>query len=161
MLRQIFEHIVSLRSSGKWFLLSTVVGIVAGCGGIVFQVSEQAIFRFAPQGVAGFSPKEAAGEQRLFDDPGATLSPLKLLLVLGIGGLAAGFLVQTFAPEAEGHGTDAAIDAYHQRRGFIRPIVPLVKLLASVITIGTGGSGGRRDRLLRLAPVLDRPWQHG
>ncbi len=150
MLREVLDHIVSLRSSGKWFLLSTLVGIVAGCGGIVFQVSEQAIFRFASQGVAGFSPKEAAGERRLFDDPGVTLSPVKLLLVLATGGLIAGLLVQTFAPEAEGHGTDAAIEAYHQKRGYIRPIVPLIKLLASVITIGTGGSGGREGPIAQI-----------
>lgn len=154
MLHQVFnlvvDYVVSLRSSGKWFLLSTLVGIVAGCGGIVFQVSEQAIFRAASQGIAGFSPKEAAGEQRLFTDPGQSFSPLIMLLVLGAGGLAAGLLVQTFAPEAEGHGTDAAIEAYHQKRGYIRPIVPLIKLLASVITLGTGGSGGREGPIAQI-----------
>lgn len=150
MLRQLLDHIVSLRSTGKWLLLSTLVGIVAGIGGIVFQITEQTIFRFALQGVAGFSPKEAAGESRLFDSPDVALSPWRLLLVLAVGGLAAGLLVQTFAPEAEGHGTDAAIEAYHQKRGRIRPVVPIVKLLASAITIGTGGSGGREGPIAQI-----------
>ncbi|MGE0606244.1 MAG: chloride channel protein [Pirellulales bacterium] len=150
MIRYLLEQVVTLKSSGKWFFLATIVGIVAGCGGIVFQVAEQAVFRFALQGTAGFSPKEAAGERRIFDDPGVPLSPVKLLLVLAVGGLAAGVLVQAFAPEAEGHGTDAAIEAYHHKRGYIRPIVPIVKLLASAITIGTGGSGGREGPIAQI-----------
>lgn len=150
MIRELVDHLVSLRSSGKWLLLSTVVGIVAGCGGIVFQVTEQAICRATAQGWAGFLAPEAAGEQRMFSEPRTSFSPMKLLLVLAVGGLAAGFLVQTFAPEAEGHGTDAAIEAYHQKRGYIRPVVPLIKLLASAITIGTGGSGGREGPIAQI-----------
>ena len=46
------------------------------------------------------------------------------------------------APEAEGHGTDAAIAAFHQGKA-IRARIPLIKLVASAITIGTGGSAGR------------------
>jgi CIC family chloride channel protein len=150
LIRELLDHVVSLRSSAKWLLLSTLVGIVAGCGGIVFQVTEQAIFRVASQGTAGFSPKEAEGERRLYSDPGVPMSPARLLLVLAAGGAAAGLLVQLFAPEAGGHGTDAAIEAYHHKRGYIRPIVPIVKLLASAITIGTGGSGGREGPIAQI-----------
>ncbi|HEX5103009.1 MAG TPA: chloride channel protein, partial [Pirellulaceae bacterium] len=150
MVRYLLDHLVSFRSSGKWLLLATLVGIVAGLGGIAFQVTEQTIFRFSSQGVAGFSPKEAAGERRLFVNPNVPFSPVKLLIVLAVGGLAAGILVQAFAPEAEGHGTDAAIEAYHQKRGYIRPIVPFIKLIASAITIGTGGSGGREGPIAQI-----------
>ncbi len=69
--------------------------------------------------------------------------PWLLLLVPALGGLLSGVIVFTFAPEAEGHGTDSVIDAYHNRQGQIRPRVPLVKIIASSITLGTGGSGGR------------------
>ncbi len=58
------------------------------------------------------------------------------------GGLVAGIIVFTLAPEAEGHGTDAAIAAFHQGKS-IRARIPLIKLVASAITIGTGGSAGR------------------
>jgi CIC family chloride channel protein len=54
----------------------------------------------------------------------------------------AGIMVFSLAPEAEGHGTDAAIAAFHQGKP-IRARIPLVKLVASAITIGSGGSGGR------------------
>jgi CIC family chloride channel protein len=60
-----------------------------------------------------------------------------------LGGLLAGFVVYTFAPEAEGHGTDTAVNAFHRLRGVIRARVPLVKMVASALTIGSGGSAGR------------------
>jgi chloride channel protein, CIC family len=60
-----------------------------------------------------------------------------------LGGLLAGLLVYSLAPEAEGHGTDAAVNAFHNLRGLIRTRVPLLKMIASAITIGSGGSAGR------------------
>ncbi len=68
-----------------------------------------------------------------------------------VGGLVAGFLVYTFAPEAEGHGTDAAVRAFHQDKGRIRARVPLVKGIASIITIGSGGSAGREGPTAQIA----------
>lgn len=68
-----------------------------------------------------------------------------------VGGLLAGFLVYTFAPEAEGHGTDGAVRAFHETGGYIRPRVPLVKSLASAITIGSGGSAGREGPTAQIA----------
>jgi CIC family chloride channel protein len=68
-----------------------------------------------------------------------------------VGGLLAGFLVYTFAPEAEGHGTDGAVRAFHDTGGYIRPRVPLVKSLASAITIGSGGSAGREGPTAQIA----------
>jgi CIC family chloride channel protein len=58
--------------------------------------------------------------------------------------------VYTFAPEAEGHGTDAAIDAYHNKGGFIRARVPFIKTVASALTLTTGGSGGREGPIAQI-----------
>ena len=77
-------------------------------------------------------------------------SPLSLIAVISVGGLLSGLLVIRFAPEAEGHGTDAAIAAFHHKRGFIRPIVPIIKLVASALTIGSGGSGGREGPIAQI-----------
>ena len=52
-------------------------------------------------------------------------------------------MVYTFAPKAEGHGTDAVIRAYHRSGGYLRPIVTPIKILSSAITIRTGGAAGR------------------
>ena len=84
-------------------------------------------------------------------------------------GLLAGVLVFKLAPEAEGHGTDAVINAYHRKGALLRPRIIPVKLIASALTIGSGGSAGREgpvahisagfasymSQLLRL-PTLDR-----
>ena len=93
--------------------------------------------------LVGYHPHHPEGEPPLFGITAQTFHPWLLLIVPAVGGLLSGWLVFTLAPEAEGHGTDAAIAAYHFRQGQIRPRVPLMKILASALTIGTGGSGGR------------------
>ncbi|NIR50503.1 chloride channel protein, partial [candidate division KSB1 bacterium] len=55
-----------------------------------------------------------------------------------------------WAPEAEGHGTDGVIKAFHKERGVIRPRVPIIKTLASAVTIGTGGSAGREGPIAQI-----------
>jgi len=64
-------------------------------------------------------------------------------LATTLGGLLSGLLVYNFAPEAEGHGTDTVVKAFHRAGGFIRARVAPLKLVASAITIGSGGSAGR------------------
>jgi CIC family chloride channel protein len=60
-----------------------------------------------------------------------------------VGGLISGLLVYNIAPEAEGHGTDTVVKAFHRTGGFIRARVAPLKLVASAITIGSGGAAGR------------------
>lgn len=142
---------LEVHSSGKWLLLSTMIGIVAGLGAIVFQLLSLFILHFSLGGIAGLSPREAAGEHKVFEHiEGGELSLVWLMVVITAGGLASGFLVYTFAPEAEGHGTDAAIDSFHNKRGFIRTRIPFIKTIASAITIGTGGSGGREGPIAQI-----------
>lgn len=64
-------------------------------------------------------------------------------VVTTLGGLISGFLIYTWAPEAEGHGTDTAVKAVHWTGGAIRTRVAPLKMVASAITIGSGGSAGR------------------
>lgn len=139
-----------LRMTGKWFALSGLIGVVAGLGAIVFQTLGQVIARFTLSEFAGWSPGEAAGEHILFEHAATAFSPVWLIVIMTLGGLVSGLLVYTFAPEAEGHGTDAAIDAFHHRRGFIRARIPLIKTIASAVTLGTGGSGGREGPIAQI-----------
>ncbi len=76
--------------------------------------------------------------------------PWYLALIPAAGGLITGLIVYTWAPEAEGHGTDAAIDAFHNKKGKIRPRVPLIKTITSAITIGSGGSAGREGPIAQI-----------
>ena len=91
-------------------LLSAAVGVVAGVGAIIFQWLVQACQYVALVGIAGFPVHEAKAEYSPFGELDVVLSPWLLLVVLGVGGLLAGYLTWRFAPEATGHGTDAAID---------------------------------------------------
>lgn len=137
--------------SGRLTVLSVLVGIIAGVGGILFQIAGQCVVAGTLAPIAGYAPMEADGEKAAIEPRvNETFSPFLLVVVMTAGGLCSGFLVYTFAPEAEGHGTDAAIDAFHNKRGMIKWHVPIVKTLASAITLGTGGSGGREGPIAQI-----------
>jgi CIC family chloride channel protein len=132
----------SSRELAKWLLVGSAIGIVAGLGAVVFFKALELASHVFLGGVAGYSPPGTVGE-----GAGASASAITrrwaLPLVAAAGGLASGILVYLLAPEAEGHGTDAAIEAIHQKAGSLRARVIPVKLVASALTIGTGGSAGR------------------
>ncbi|TWU32274.1 chloride channel protein [Novipirellula artificiosorum] len=148
-IRTILESF-DLRSSGKWIVLASLVGVVAGLGAIIFQLLGQLVVHVSLSQFAGYAPPEAAGEHVLFEHPSGTMVPWMIVLIMMIGGLISGLLIYTFAPEAEGHGTDAAIDAFHNKRGVIRGRIPFIKTIASAITLGTGGSGGREGPIAQI-----------
>jgi CIC family chloride channel protein len=141
---------LELKASAKWFLLSAAIGVVAGIGGVMFQFLSQTVLHFTLASLAGYAPPEPAGEHPLFEHREQQLSPWHIVAVMAAGGLVSGAIVYTFAPEAEGHGTDAAIESFHQKRGFVRGRIPLIKMLTSAITIGTGGSGGREGPIAQI-----------
>ncbi len=153
MLRQL-RLTFDWKDSGKWTFLAMVVGVIAGTGAIVFQLAMEAATDLSLIMVTGYDAVEAHGEHSYFDAEAAPFSPWKLLAVISAGGLLAGIIVQWFAPEAEGHGTDAAIEAYHQKRGVIRARIPFVKTIASAITIGTGGSGGKEGPIAQIGAAF-------
>lgn len=141
-----------LRSQIRLLSLAALVGVVAGVGAIVFLLATQVVEYYALGSVAGYHAARAGGESLpswlpAIDPP---LHPWLLLVVPAVGGLLSGLIVYSFAPEAEGHGTDAVIAAYHLRQGQIRPRVPLVKIITSALTIGTGGSGGREGPIAQI-----------
>ncbi|QDT63677.1 chloride channel protein [Calycomorphotria hydatis] len=149
----LLEHLArtfDLKTSWKWIFLATLVGIVAGLGAIAFHYLCQGIVFSALGSYAGFHPPEPAGEHIIFPEREHELNPWMLLAVVTAGGLVSGFLVYTFAPEAEGHGTDAAIESFHHRQGYMAWHIPIIKLLASAVTLGTGGSGGREGPIAQI-----------
>ncbi|MCE4623666.1 MAG: chloride channel protein [Caldisphaeraceae archaeon] len=137
------SRISSLPYFEKWFILGLILGIIAGLAATTFyellRIFEQI---FLLKFVAMSYPRpigEGGVLNFIFSKGRYYLIPISTT----IGGLISGLMVYTLAPEAEGHGTDAAIKAYHYLRGKIRWIVVPVKIIASAITIGSGGSGGR------------------
>lgn len=151
------------RRAGRWFVLAGIVGMIAGAGGIVFFGASEWLFDVLIKDFVGYSPRPPGGEAISGEgvhDPflAADFVPWLLVLVPAMGGLLSGAIVFRFAPEAEGHGTDAALSAYHDKRGIIHWRVPLVKTVASILTLGTGGSGGREGPIAQIGAGFVRCW---
>ena len=128
----------------RTLVLSVVVGVCAGLGAVLL-ASLLDVFNWLFLGqIAGVELGGAAHEPEPFRAllPAVQGPPRRwaLLLLPGLGGLLTGWFVQKFAPEAAGHGTDAAIEAYHFRGGRVRPVAVPVKALATSVLIGTGGN---------------------
>jgi CIC family chloride channel protein len=141
-----------IRGQARLMGSAVLVGVVAGFGAIVFAVACQAVVAGSLGAYAGYRPEGPVGEAVVGWIPNAVTAfrPWLLLVVPTVGGLISGWLVFSFAPEAEGHGTDAVIDAYHRKQGVIRPRVPLIKIVASAVTLGSGGSGGREGPIAQI-----------
>ena len=137
-------------NAGKWFSFFIIIGIIAGLGSVLFHTLCQLGIHYFMDFMAGYRPTPPAGEHHLLEPTTRPFSRWILLFLPALGGVVSGWLVYTFAPEAEGHGTDAAIDAYHNKGGFIRSRVPIIKTIASTITLTTGGSGGREGPIAQI-----------
>jgi len=122
----------------KWLFLSSAIGIVAGLGSVVFFYAIVWCTRLFLGGIVGYMPPSPVGEGSPIVVPMARAWLLPA--VTALGGLISGLIIFNLAPEAEGHGTDAAIEAIHKKGGAIRARIPIIKLVASAITIGSGGS---------------------
>ncbi|MGA2699015.1 MAG: chloride channel protein, partial [Methanoregula sp.] len=131
-----------LTPTKRTVIIAIVVGVIAGFGSLLF-------YEGLKWGIAFFMGYLL---QYVYPQEGqnvATISqwsePHSLILLIPIllfGSLLTGILVTRFAPEAEGHGTDAAIKAFHGD-GRIRKRVPVLKAVTAILTISTGGSAGR------------------
>jgi chloride channel protein, CIC family len=130
-------------------LLSALVGVVAGFGALAFNFILDYSGEVFMKRCVGYEIPAPGGE-------GETKMPAEparrwlLLVVPAVGGLLSGVLVFSVAPEAEGHGTDAMIDAFHRKRGLVRKRIPFVKTIASALTIGSGGSAGREGPIAQV-----------
>jgi CIC family chloride channel protein len=144
------ERSVNIAHAGKWTLYFVLIGLIAGLGSIVFQYLCQLGLHYFMDFMAGYRPPPPAGEHHLLHPTNTPFNRLILLFLPALGGLVSGWMVYTYAPEAEGHGTDAAIDAYHRKGGFIRSRVPIIKTIASALTLTTGGSGGREGPIAQI-----------
>ncbi len=126
----------------KWLVLGTLIGVIAGFGAVIFYEALSLATHLFLGVLAGYRVPTPAGEGNLAGSA-SYARPWAVPLVVCLGGLISGLLVFGFAPEAEGHGTDAAISAVHENPRGIRFRTVVVKIVASAVTIGTGGSGGR------------------
>ena len=118
MRRRLTETSILFVSVVKWFLLASVVGLFVGGSTALFLWC----LRWSTDGLSVIPYHYA-------------ILPIALFL--------SALIVQYFAPDAKGHGTEKVIEAIHQRGGIIKPLVVPVKLLATVVTLAAGGSAGK------------------
>ena len=137
----------------KWLLLGIIIGVIAGLGAALFYTMLHAGTHWLLGSVGGYHVSTTAGEGGVHAASGFS-RPWAVPLVVGGGALAAALLVYFFAPEAEGHGTDAAIAAVHANPKGLRGRVAVVKMLASALTIGSGGSGGREGPTAQISATF-------
>jgi chloride channel protein, CIC family len=134
-----------IRRSGylrKWLILGISIGIIAGLGAVVFYLALDYAGRFLLGYLGGYDIPKPVGDGGDPGSPGFD-RPWAIPLVAFGGALVSAWMVAKFAPEAEGHGTDSAIEAVHTDPRAIRTRAIVVKTIASALTIGSGGSGGR------------------
>ena len=152
----------------KWVVLGAVIGTVAGLGAVAFIDLLQLSTHLLLGALGGYHPPTPVGEGNSLAS-GATHS-WRIPAIVAAGALVSAAIVFRLAPEAEGHGTDAAIAAVHHDPTRIRSRIAPIKIVASALTIGAGGSGGREGptaqisagfasflaRRLRLSPADSR-----
>lgn len=136
----------------RMFALSVLLGCIGGLGAVLFLWMLGLAQHGLLGGIAHVVPLTATEARALtalpFPDGRWNLwTPVSTTL----GGLIAGVLVFTFAPEAEGHGTDSAVKSFHRLGGYVRARVVLIKSVASAITIGSGGAAGREGPTAQIA----------
>src|SRR6478609_2408600 len=98
---KLVEQSILLGSLLKWFIIASLIGIIIGCSTTLFL------------NILGLTA--------------TTLQKWPLyFLLLPLGMCASVLLIDYLCPDAEGHGTEAVIDAIHKQSGKIRPsVVPV------------------------------------
>lgn len=129
MKRKLVESSVLFVSVVKWLVLSSLIGVIVGSSTAVFLK------------ILGYGISTAAGFSYYY-----VLLPAALF--------ASALVVKTFAPDAEGHGTEKIIEAVHRHEGMMNLAVVPVKLVATVITISFGGSAGKEGPAAQIGAAL-------
>lgn len=138
----------STPGAGRVAVCSPLVGLISGLGAVAFLRLLELMYRYVLGDLMHLQlPPTGEGVPQAISYP---FPWWMILLIPTIGGLISGLIVFTWAPEAEGHGTDALIRAFHRGSGQIRGRVPLIKGISSIITIGTGGSAGQEGPIAQI-----------
>lgn len=146
---------LDLRILGRTLLHAALVGAAAGLLGAGFFYGLELIQHYLLERLCGYTPLRAHGEYIVpLSTSEPKFRPWLLVFLPALGGLLSGLITARFAPEAQGGGGDAMIEAYHRARGHVRARVIWVKALASLLTLGTGGSGGREGPTMQIGSAI-------
>src|SRR4051812_21889078 len=105
---------IDLRIIGRTLLHAALVGLLAGLVAVLFFGGLERVEVLLLGSLVGYSRLRAHGETVLSGESSPTaFRPWLVLIIPGLGALAGGLLTSRFAPEAQGGGGDAMIDAFH------------------------------------------------
>ena len=133
------KRLEELAYAEKWLVGGAIIGAASGVFVVLFY---QLLSTIVGLGARFLGVEGGALEATDISVYAVMASPLRLALLIIAGVAVSSVIVYRLAPEAEGHGTDAAVAAFHKRAASIPFRVPVVKLVASALAIGTGSSGG-------------------
>ncbi|MCB1383797.1 MAG: chloride channel protein [Notoacmeibacter sp.] len=120
-----------------------LVGCVAALGAIGFKFLIAIIYNLSFHGTFSLHL-----EPNQYGEP--SVWGAGIIVVPVIGGLIVVWIVQTFAPEAKGHGVPEVMYAIYHKGGNVRGIVAVAKSFASALSIGTGASVGREGPIIQI-----------
>ena len=101
---------IDLRIVGRMLFHAAFVGLAAGLLGAAFFAALEYLQAFLLEGLAGYVPLRAHGEQFAASAHRGTFRPWLLVLLPAVGGVFAGLLARV-VPEIRGGGADATIEA--------------------------------------------------
>ncbi len=117
--KHVTEQLAIFFSVSKWIFLSSVIGTIIGSVITLFlKILE-------------------------YSENSRDLLPFSYYYLLPFALVLTVWLIKTFAPTAEGHGTEKVISAIHKESGKINVAVIPIKTVATILTIFTGGSVGK------------------
>lgn len=134
-------------SHPRLWILSLLVGIVAGAGAVAFRWLIGLLHNLFFLGQLGL--RYDANVHTPANPWGAAI-----ILAPVLGAVVVAWLVKNFAIEAKGHGVPEVMEAIYYNKGVIRPIVALIKSLASALSIGSGGSIGREGPIVQIGSAF-------
>ncbi|MGE5224293.1 MAG: chloride channel protein [Omnitrophica WOR_2 bacterium] len=133
----------AIREQRLLILDTLILGVVGALSAQFFSILLRIAQKVFLGWMAGYQPPGLPNEGGSLTSSIGSHGLWLIPVVTTLGGLITGLLVYSLAPEAEGHGTDAAVKAFHRRAGLIRARIPWIKMVASAITLGSGGAAGR------------------
>ncbi len=130
-------------SNVQFWFIALAIGIVAGCGALVFRIAISALQEL----LYGADAKDLT----------STIRSLPVYLVIGIpiaGGLVVGIILSVFTRDKRAHSVADVIHGAALGNGRVNVREGIASAIASLITLSTGGSTGREGPVVHMAASL-------
>lgn len=145
-----FFAVIGVGAGGKWIVYGVVIGLLSGTIAWLFFASLQWSSFLVLGKLAGAPPLEPHGEKIIHMGGDTSFRRWLFFLLPAVGGLISGIIIQLWAPEAEGEGTDALVDTFHNKKALVRARIPFLKGLSTLAVLATGGSAGREGPIAQM-----------